>query len=279
MKLYAFADEACPMIDGQIAAMKRNGIDGLEIRGVDHQNVSDISCEQAREVRRRLDDAGLITWSVGSPVGKIDLERDDFAAHIEKFKHVLEIAYILEAENIRLFSFYCPVGRDPEDFRGEVLDRLGTLVDIARGSGIELCHENEKGIYGDRAVRCLTIHQALPEMKGVFDPANFIQCGQDVREAWQILKPYTKYMHIKDALPNGDVVPAGCGIGYIREIAADFIAASGGIFSVEPHLRVFTGFSDLERGNNAPMGTLLTYENGDAAFDAACTSFKTLMEE
>ena len=35
MKIYAFADEASPIIDEQIKAMKENGVDGLEIRNVD----------------------------------------------------------------------------------------------------------------------------------------------------------------------------------------------------------------------------------------------------
>ena len=47
MRLYAFADEASPMIDGQIAAMKRNGLQGLEMRNVDGVNVSEISLEKA----------------------------------------------------------------------------------------------------------------------------------------------------------------------------------------------------------------------------------------
>ena len=59
MRIYAFADEASPAIDGQIAAMRRNGLNGLEIRGVDGENVSAISLEKAKEVRRKLDDAGL----------------------------------------------------------------------------------------------------------------------------------------------------------------------------------------------------------------------------
>ena len=54
MKIYAFADEASPSIDEQIAAMKRNGLNGLEIRGVDGENVSVISLNKAREVRRKL---------------------------------------------------------------------------------------------------------------------------------------------------------------------------------------------------------------------------------
>ena len=70
MKIYAFADEASPSIDEQIAAMKRNGLNGLEIRGVDGENVSVISLNKAREVRRKLEDAGLSVWSIGSPIGK-----------------------------------------------------------------------------------------------------------------------------------------------------------------------------------------------------------------
>ena len=43
VNIFAFADEASGQIDGQIAAMRRNGLQGLEIRGVDGQNISDIS--------------------------------------------------------------------------------------------------------------------------------------------------------------------------------------------------------------------------------------------
>lgn len=47
LNIYAFADEASGQITGQIAAMSRNGLQGLEIRGVDGQNISDISIEKA----------------------------------------------------------------------------------------------------------------------------------------------------------------------------------------------------------------------------------------
>ena len=63
LRVFAFADEASPTLAGQIAAMERNGLQGLEIRGVDGENVSDISLEKARETRRRLEDAGLTVWS------------------------------------------------------------------------------------------------------------------------------------------------------------------------------------------------------------------------
>ncbi len=49
-KMYAFADEAGKMMDLQIAAMKRNGLQGLEIRNVEGTNVSRISLEKAKRL-------------------------------------------------------------------------------------------------------------------------------------------------------------------------------------------------------------------------------------
>ena len=76
MKIYAFADEASANIDEQIKAMKENKLDGLEIRNVDGVNISRITKEKAKEVRKKLDDAGLRVWTIGSPIGKIDIEKD-----------------------------------------------------------------------------------------------------------------------------------------------------------------------------------------------------------
>lgn len=274
--LIAFADEAGPRLDEQIAALLRNGMDGIELRNVDGENVSDISLDKARQVRRRLDDAGLITWSVGSPIGKIDLVGDDFAAHLDKLRHTVDIARVLGAGNIRMFSFYLPVGEDPARYRDEVMERLGRMAQACEGSGVTLCHENEKGIYGDVAARCLDIHESVPALAGIFDPANFIQCGQDTAEAWAMLKSHVKYMHIKDALADGTVVPAGRGIGNVRMIVKDFLE-EGAVLTLEPHLRVFSGMEALERGNRKGPTDPYAYESGDAAFDAAAAALRELL--
>ena len=84
-KLAAFADEADGQIDGQIKAMVENGISYLEIRGVDGQNIADISISKAKEVLSKLNDNGLKVWSLGSPFGKIGIN-DDFESHLDKFK-------------------------------------------------------------------------------------------------------------------------------------------------------------------------------------------------
>ncbi len=277
IKIYAFADEASSMIDGQIAAMKRNGLDGLEIRNVDGVNVAEITSDKAKEVKRKLDSNGLITWSVGSPIGKIDIEKDDFSAHLEKLKRTLETANILDTKNIRMFSFYMPEGKDLSVYKNEVIDRLGVMCDTARAFGVKLAHENEKGIYGDTPERCLELFKALPELCGIFDPANFVQCGVDTLAAWDILGEHIAYMHIKDAEKSGTIVPAGEGDGNIAQLAKRYIAAGGTAFTMEPHLIEFDGLAQLEREGEKSEIADSRYSDSDTAFDTACDAFKKLL--
>ena len=272
-KLCAFADEADSNIGKQIEAMRENGIGYLEIRGVDGENISDISIEKAKEVRKKLEDSGISVWSLGSPYGKIKIT-DDLSPHLDKFKHGLELAEVLGAKNIRLFSFFVPKG-EGESYADEVMERMSRFVSAADGSGILLCHENEKGIYGDIADRCVRIHETFPEIAAVFDPANFIQCGQDTEDAWKKLGRYVKYMHIKDALPDGSIVPAGKGAGKIPWLLSQY---GGEILTLEPHLSVFKGLDALEGGEKTKIDEY-KYPSARAAFDAAVYALKGIIEQ
>ncbi|MBQ5330623.1 MAG: sugar phosphate isomerase/epimerase [Oscillospiraceae bacterium] len=261
----AFADEASSSLDGQISAMLDNGVEYLEIRGVDGENIADITKEKAREIRKRLEDKGLAVWSLGSPFGKIGIN-EDLYPHTEKFKNALETADILGAKHIRLFSFY------GTSEAGPVLEGLKGFIDAAKGSDVILCHENEKGIYGDTAPKCLEIHKALPELRAVFDPANFVQCGQDTKEAWELLSPYVEYMHIKDALSDGSVVPAGKGEGNVPYLISRY---KGSVLTVEPHLSVFEGFDRLEGEEKTKMD--YCYKDSLTAFAAAVEALKDII--
>ena len=274
--IFAFADEASPQMSEQIAAMKRNGLQGLEIRGVDGVNVSQITREKAREVRKMMDDNGLRIWSVGSPIGKIRLD-EDFDAHMDLFRYVLDYADTLGAGNIRVFSFYT---QEHDAVRNQVIDCMGMMLEEAKDTGIALCHENEKGIYGDTAEHCLELLQALPQLHAVFDPANFVQCGEDTLRAWELLKERVRYLHIKDALPDGSVVPAGKGDGNVPFIVKDFLARGGWALTLEPHLAVFEGLKGLEEsGDVSVVGQKYTFASAAEAFDAGCDALKAILQE
>ncbi|MBQ3579012.1 MAG: sugar phosphate isomerase/epimerase [Firmicutes bacterium] len=266
-KLAAFADEASPSLDGQIEALRACGIKYLEIRSVDGQNIADISLEKAGQIRRRLEDEGLAVWAVGSPFGKVSV-RDCNSGYMDSFRRCLEKADILGARHVRIFSFYDASGLD------EAAEGIGRFLDAAAGSDAVLCHENEKGVFGSSAAGCLELHEALPGLRAVFDPANFVQCGEDPVRAWEALSPYVEYMHVKDALKSGEVVPAGRGDGQIPYLLSQY---KGEMLTVEPHLYDFQGFELLESGSGLRLPRGNKYETPQEAFSAAVRAVRGLI--
>jgi sugar phosphate isomerase/epimerase len=274
MKFCAFADEASEKLSGQIAALRRNGISMLEIRGVNGKNVKDLSRDEVKEIKTALDANGISVWSVGSPIGKISLA-DDFTAHTEDFKRILETSDILGAKHVRMFSFFPILGMSEEEVKEAVYGRIEALLSLTP-SHITLCHENEKEIFGENTESCLWLHRSFPRLRAVFDPANFVQCGVDTRKAWEALRDYVEYLHIKDAVGDGTVVPAGMGVGNVPDIVRDYLARGGEVMTLEPHLFDFTGLSALENGKSVKLG-ISAYKDNDEAFDAAVKALRVVV--
>ncbi|MHB1485895.1 MAG: sugar phosphate isomerase/epimerase family protein, partial [Saccharofermentanales bacterium] len=200
--LSAFADEAAGDIDGQIDALHRNDIGYIEIRNVGGINIINHDKSSIKEIKSKLDDGDIKVSAIGSPIGKIPIE-EPFGPHLDSFKKALSAAEVLETGRIRIFSFYIPENRKAADYRNEVFDRLSRLSVLADDAGICCCIENEKGIYGDNKSRMLDICEFFGDsMKMVFDPANFIQCGEDPSAIFDDFLPYIDYLHIKDALKS-----------------------------------------------------------------------------
>lgn len=273
--LTGFADEIDASLDKQIRVLKKLHMNHIEMRGVDGRNFVDYSEAEAREIKKSLDDNGISLSAIGSPLGKIGI-KEDFAPHMELYKHTVELAHIMGTPNIRMFSFYGTEKEAPAAYREEVMNRLGQFADYAASNEVVLLHENEKGIYGEMAEGCLDIMKQFygEHFKAVFDFANFVQARQDTLEAYEMLKPYIAYIHVKDALwKDGSVVPAGYGDGNVKEILKMLKAEGyGGYLSLEPHLTEFVGFAALEK-NGKTEGKL----SGEEAFTLAYDSLVKLL--
>ena len=246
--LTGFSDEIDEKITKQFEHLNKLSISYFEPRGIDGKNISDLEDAEVSSLVDEMKRYGIKVSSIGSPLGKIKIT-DDFAPHLEKLERTIKTAKALGTKYIRMFSFYIPEGEHPANYRDEVIERLNEMTAIAAKNDIILLHENEKGIYGDIASRCKEILSEVnsPNLKAVFDPANFIQCGQDTLEAYELLKPYIVYMHIKDAKKDGSVVPAGYGEGNVGAILK-MLYENGyeGFLSLEPHLGSFKGLENLE---------------------------------
>ena len=97
--LSAFADEAAGSLKGQIEVLKRNGIKYSEIRNVDGKNVSKFTTIEAKEYQKEMSDNGVEVWSIGSPIGKVDINVD-FNDYLGTVKHVCELANIFNTNKI-----------------------------------------------------------------------------------------------------------------------------------------------------------------------------------
>ncbi len=245
----AFCDESGEKdIRGQIAACKENGITNMELRGFGEKSINDFTVAEAEEMKKIIDEeGGIAVASIGSCYGKIEIT-DSFDEHFEKFKNTVQVAKVLGAKYIRIFSFYFTKGESYDEYREEVLKRVQLMADYANENGIIPCHENEKGIYGDNGERVKDLLDNVKGLVGVFDPANFVQCGVDTLKAYELVGDKIEYFHIKDALyKDGMVVPAGEGDGNVVELLKKFTLKDGvKVLSLEPHLKVFDGLSNLE---------------------------------
>ena len=274
--LSAFADEYADSFEEQLQALNGFGIDHIEIRHVDQKNISVLSPDEVKNARRLLDAHGIKANAIGSPLGKIRLD-EDMDAHMETAKRVFESASLLGAKYIRMFSFYAPEGEDITTMKGQVLESLEKMLSIAGSHGVTLCHENEAKIYGDIPVRCRELLDYFGgELKCVFDMGNFVLEEVEPISAYELLKPYIAYFHVKDALAAGAIVPPGKGEAKIKEILSAHMQSENADFfaTLEPHLQTFSGLNALVgRSFENPY----QYPDAKVAFADAVTKIKELI--
>lgn len=273
--LSAFSDEISPHFFMQLDSLRALRIAHMEIRGVDSKNILALTDSEATAVKRQLDAAGVKLSALGSPIGKIKIT-DPFDAHRDELRRALELCDMLKVRNLRMFSFFLPEGSQ-DRYRDEVMDRMGRMLELAEQAGVRLMHENEKGIYGDTADRCLDLLTTFEGRLGcVFDPANFVQCGQDISSALDLLADRTDYAHIKDALfTDGSVVPAGHGDGRVAEVIDRLAGRANPMYlTLEPHLQVFEGLKSLQPEE---LKHKYTYSDGFSAFTAATDALKDIL--
>ena len=269
IRLSAFSDEAGSSIEEQIAAMKRGGIGLTELRSIGGKNVSEFTLDEAKAYQKTFEENGISVWSIGSPLGKADIEID-FAEYEKKVRHVCELANIFKTDKIRMFSFW-----HANEKEEKVYEYLRRMVAIGKEYEVSMCHENEKDIFGDIAERVLKIMENVDGLKYIYDPANFLQCDEPADKTLDFFHAKTEYFHIKDVImESGALVPAVYGDGKIKELLARI--TDDKVLTLEPHLAVFDAYKSID---NTEMKHKFTYANANEAFDAAVTAIKKLLNE
>jgi len=244
-KLSAFADEVTEDFLAQVEYLAGERVGHIEPRFINEKNIMDLTKGELDEARTMIRDHGLKVSAIGSPIGKVRLD-EPFEPHLDKFKHAVDLALFFETPYIRMFSYYAPEGKNIDDYREQVTERMAAKVEVLADADVTMVHENEANIYGHSAENCVDLIEAVdsPKLRLVYDPANFVwgeKMTNNVEVCWPVMKPYVVHIHIKDwKLGAADVgsMP-GEGDGQIRELLTELAAIDyDGCLTMEPHLQL-----------------------------------------
>ena len=235
-----FYDEASFNINEQIALIKQLGEEYLCPRQIGKKTITNYTFAEFRDnIYPLLAKHNIKFSSIGSSLGKIRIDDEaGYQKQLEQLKELIEICKLTNCKYIRIFSFFgCLI--EPEKHLPQVIKKLNGFLELTKDTGIVLLHENEKEIYGDTPERVLQIYNALKDkgLQLIYDASNFIQCDIDPLDAYNQLKEYVVYYHIKDCDASSKVeVPVGLGDGKYKEIFADLSKRNyQGFMTLEPH--------------------------------------------
>lgn len=238
--LTGFIDEVSPSLEEQIAAAKKHGLNGIEVRSAWDKNVTVLTPEELQEIRRQTEGAGLVVSGVGSPVNKVPMMEHHRQAENDKLKKAMEAAHILGTKRVRIFSPSAGDEARQYDLRW-ILDWMRPQAELAAAAGITLIHENDSRFYGAYPDGAKGILGALggPNFRHVFDFSNSVMIGIDPLTQWlPWILPHLESLHIKDFSRSSlKIVAAGEGDARIPQCLR-FLANHGwkGTVTLEPHL-------------------------------------------
>lgn len=237
-----FGDEISPDLTEQLDVLLGLDIRWLDLRGAWGRNVLAFDDAHLATLRRELAAREMGVSCVASPIGKAPVD-GDMGEQLAGLERAMRIAEQVGTRLVRVFSYYIPDGDEPDNYREQVLERVGQLVRLAERAGIVLVHENESCIYGDSPARCHDLHATIdsPAFRAVWDPGNFVSTGyRPFADSWELLQPWIEVVHVKDTVAaTGQIVPAGEGDAQWPESLVA-LRASGfsGPYALEPHLQV-----------------------------------------
>ena len=156
-----FADEIDPKLDEQLKVVTGLGMNHISLRAADGKGIADYTVEEAKEsLLPRLQAAGVKVSSLGSPIGKVGIEDEEgFEKQLAQLDTLCQICQVLDCRYIRMFSFFIPEGKNPDDYHDQVLEKLKKFAAVAEKYNVVLIHENEKEIYGDIGRRFAVKHR------------------------------------------------------------------------------------------------------------------------
>jgi sugar phosphate isomerase/epimerase len=294
--LSAFADEAANRKTAleQLTALAAIGLSHYSPRFVDVEgagavrHVVDLEPSQRAQLKTLHREFGISVTSIGSRLGKVKLRDEPDRSH-NKFipfadylkgevAATLRAAVELETKLVRGFSFYPPLGADPEPYLGQAVEQVGAIVEACAREGLVYGLEIEPNLVGSTGELMAALATKIKHrhLVLIYDGGNIACQNKDRRQCfreYEAMRPHLGWMHVKDYRIDPDLewtgivdeerlrnfVPADCGDSGYDDVLSDLkiylpalerrmhdLGAPGFFLETEPHLKgggQFGGFS------------------------------------
>ena len=232
LALAVIGDEIGPSLDEMISFCDENDVRRLDMRTVDGRNLLGMTLEEAGAIARRLEAEGLTIPTFVSPVlkwpapgkgsegGKVDFAFDPSTCPgDDPLVHAFDIAAILGAEKMRVFSHLRYPGYKPDDLIG----RFERLADLSLNYSVTVEIENEPVCNIGSLSELVEFFTATQEALASNPMAGQLRPLVDIGNAWAmgvsptdseiaVLAPFVDLIHLKDRdLSAKRTVPLGDG--------------------------------------------------------------------
>jgi sugar phosphate isomerase/epimerase len=250
LQLSVIGDEIGPSLDEMISFAHEHGLKRLDMRTVGGRNLLSMKTEEVIHISRTLENAGITVPAFVSPAfkwkapgkwatggGKVDFAFDPKECPTEDWvAHAMQIAVILGAPHMRIFSYLRYGGFRPADL-GKLTDHLNKLLGLAGHYDITLQLENEPVCNVGNIAELAAFFAADEKASKEADPdeeeefeqqdsqpkLRYLRPLVDIANAWStgerpsdaniaVLAPLTTAIHLKDRdLSANRTVPLGDG--------------------------------------------------------------------
>ncbi len=259
-KLGVISDEVSPDLSKTLATFyPKYHLEWTEIRNVTLDGKSSYvyrtaSPDQAREIRKQLDDAHVKLAALDTAVYKIALPgtkplgknsadlhppQGEYDRQLEDLKRAADTAHALGTNRLRIFTFSRVA--DPDSIFSRIVDELGKALAVAKEQDVVLMVENEFSCNTATGTESAKLFKAVSDRRlmHVWDPGNCYEAGEEpFPKAWDQLDPSRiAHIHLKDA-EGHSWKPVGAGkIDFLGQFKALKKIKYAGTLSLETHYK------------------------------------------
>ena len=204
------------------------GYDGVEWRGGTDGHVSpELPAAERQALRRRVEEAGLISLAVTAYSRFVSPEPAERAAQLDHLRQHLDLAADLGARYVRTFLGQLPPGRTVAQAARAICDNLRAAADYAAPLGVIVAAESHDDWVRSAALAEILAAVPHPALRALWDFGNAFAAGEDPAEGLRMLGPRLGYVHVKDGvLQDGHwrLTQLGQGQVPLKNVLADLLA-------------------------------------------------------